>query len=259
MTSAEHNKKDIISSDAAVTVKFVLISLLISLVTLLMGAAAHCLSASYESVIAEGEERPILVVIDAGHGGEDGGCIGIDGTLEKDVNLDIAMRIKDIISSAGIRCVMTREEDTALYGMYGDLSDYKGQKKTYDLKNRLRFAEEHSDAVFVSIHMNSFPQSSCRGVQAYFSPNDKDSEALAESVKTSVRTYLQPENMREIKRAGSSIYILDRITRPAVLIECGFLSNPDECVELGKDGYRARLALSVASAIMEHVIKNQEK
>lgn len=240
-------------SAARLTLKFILTSLLISAVTLLMGAAAHLMSDSYEDALAPASEGAVLVIIDAGHGGEDGGCVGVDGTLEKDVNLDVARRIYNILSCSGIKCAMTRTEDVMLYSIYGELTDYTGKKKTYDLKNRLRFAEEYTDAVFVSIHMNSFPQSSCEGVQVYYSPNSSASEPLAAAVQTSVRTHLQKENDREIKRAESSIYILNRITRPAILVECGFLSNPTECAMLGDDEYRQRLALTVASAVAEYV------
>lgn len=245
-------------SPAKVTLKFTLISLLISAVTLAMGAAAHFMSDSYEDALASAAESPVLVVIDAGHGGEDGGCVGTDGTLEKDVNLDVAKRVYDILSCAGIKCSMTRTEDIMLYGLYGELSDYSGKKKTYDLKNRLIFGEEHTDAVFVSIHMNSFPQASCSGVQIYYSPNNDASKDLATAVQTSVRTYLQPDNKREIKRAGTSIYILNRITRPAILAECGFLSNPAECAALGTDDYKQQLALCIACAIAEHVLTTTE-
>ncbi len=248
------------NSAAYVTLKFILVSLLITAVTLAMGAAAHFLSDSYEDALADGQERPILVVIDAGLGGEDGGCSGADGTYDKDVNLDVAERIRDVLSSMGIKCVMTRTEDTALYDMYGELSDYTGQKKTYDLKNRLRFAEGYAEAVFVSVHMNAFPDPSCRGVQIYYSPNSDGSRELAEAMRSAVKARIQPENNREIKRAGSSIYILNRITRPAVLIECGFLSNPEECAALGQDGFKERLALVLAEATAEYVVgKNQAK
>ena len=240
-------------STAKITAKFILTALLISAVTLIMGAAVHLMSDSYEDALAPAEASPVLVVIDAGHGGEDGGCVGVDGTLEKDVNLDVARRVYNILSCAGIKCAMTRTEDVMLYDMYGELADYNGKKKTYDLKNRLAFAEDHTDAVFVSIHMNSFPQSSCEGVQVYYSPNNDASAALAETVQTAVRAYLQQRNEREIKRAGTSIYILNRITRPAILAECGFLSNPTECALLGEDEYRQRLALTVACAIAEYV------
>lgn len=246
------------ASDTKTILKFILISLIISAVTLILGAAAQLLSQSYEDTLAPAKKLDVTVVIDAGHGGEDGGCIGVDGTLEKDVNLDVSCRIRDILSSAGIKCVMTRTDDTMLYDFYGDLENYTGQKKTYDLKNRLRIGNEHTKAVFVSIHMNSFPQSSCEGVQVYYSPNHASSVSLAEAVQASVKTYLQPENDREIKRAGSSIYILNRISRPAILVECGFLSNPNECALLNDDNYKERLALCISSAIAEFVLSDAQ-
>lgn len=240
-------------SVTAIVTGFVLLSILLSAIALILGWGAIFFSPKIEDTLAENEPKPVRVIIDAGHGGEDGGAVGVDGTLEKNLNLSVSEIIYDILSSAGVSCVMTRTEDIMLYDMYDDLSDYKGHKKVYDLKNRLRFAEEYEDAVFVSIHMNSFSVEKYSGLQVYYSPNHRSSEVLAECVRASVQTYLQTDNERETKPAGSSIYILNRIKIPAILIECGFLSNREECKLLGEDDYRQKLALTISSAVIEYV------
>lgn len=200
----------------------------------------------------------VLVVIDAGHGGEDGGASGADGTLEKDINLELSRSIRDILSASGVGVIMTRNDDRLLYDAYGDLSDYKGKKKVYDLRNRLRIAEEHPEAVLLSIHMNAFSGKQYSGLQVYYSPNDASSSTLAGLVQSTVRRYVQPDNDRETKRAGSSIYLLNRLKSPGILVECGFLSNVVECQHLNDPAYRQSLALAIASGVMEFLAGSKE-
>ena len=199
---------------------------------------------------AAAPSRPIIV-IDAGHGGEDGGASGEDGTKEKDLNLLVAQSLADILTAAGYDVRMTRTDDRLLYDLYGDLTDYKGHKKTYDLRNRLRFTEEAGADLLISIHMNKFPQSQYSGLQVYYSPNAPESRTVAEVIRNYTKLYLQPENERETKAATSSIYLLHRIQRPAVMVECGFLSNEEELSRLKDDTYRRQLALVIACAAAE--------
>ena len=153
----------------------------------------------------------------------------------------------------GLNVEMTRTEDTLLYDMYNDLSDYSGQKKTYDLKNRVRFAKESECGLFCSIHMNKFAQSEYSGLQVYFSPNDSDSITAALRIQEAVADNLQKDNEREIKRAGSNIYVLHRSQMPAVLVECGFLSNEKDLSDLKDEKYRKKLAFTLASAMTEGI------
>lgn len=203
------------------------------------------------------EEKPITVVIDAGHGGEDGGCVAADGTLEKDLNLSVALDVYEILKSAGVSVALTRGEDEMLYDLYGDLYDYEGVKKTYDLKNRVRFAKESECLLFVSIHMNKFSDSQYSGLQVYYSPNDSDSITAALRIQSYIKDYLQPKNEREIKRAGSNIYVLHRSQMPAVLVECGFLSNPEERELLKGAEYRHKLSFCIAAAILDSLANFQ--
>ena len=201
------------------------------------------------------KKKPLTLIIDAGHGGEDGGTVGVNGEFEKDLNLKIAFALRDMALSAGYDTVMTRTEDILLYDRN---VDYKGRKKALDLLARVKIAEKYEDAVFVSIHMNAFPENKYSGLQVYYSKNHPLSGEIAKDIQDGARLSLQNENNRKIKPAGSNIYLLDRITIPSVLIECGFLSNPEECKKLGEEEYQRALALVIYSAIIESVDKNEK-
>lgn len=213
------------------------------------GAAVRSAAARIASD-ADVPPRPVIV-LDPGHGGEDGGASGSDGTPEKELNLSVATAVGDILTAAGYDVRLTRTDDRLLYGLYGDLSDYTGHKKTYDLRNRLRFAKEADAALFVSIHMNKFTDPQYSGLQVYYSQNLPQSRTAADLVQKYAKTYLQPENSRETKPAGSAIYLLSRSEMPALLIECGFLSNEEELARLKDPAYRQKLALTVACAVAE--------
>ena len=187
-------------------------------------------------------DEKVQVILDAGHGGQDGGASSDDGTLEKDLNLAVVLRAKDLLSACGYDVLLTRSDDS----MLGDGA--AGHKKLADLKYRLDYANAHPDALLFSVHMNFFPQESCRGIQLYYSDNDEKSIALAESLHARVKD-LQPDNRREIKKALSNIYLLDRVQIPAVLIECGFLSNADEAALLQSEDYQKTLSVLILSAI----------
>ncbi len=229
------------------------------LFALLFVGAAYLISVvltNYFSLLTEGERAiPIssevggaVFVIDPGHGGEDGGSSSGE-VLEKDLNLEVSRDVFYLCELFGVPAKITREDDRALYDLYGELEDYSGKKKAYDLKSRVRFAKEEGD-VYVGIHMNKFPVAKYRGLQVYYSPNDAASEEFAQMIQASAREHIDPENDREIKRAGSSIYVLDRLEIPAVLVECGFISCPEELALLLDPGYRLKVAGCVVSAAM---------
>lgn len=229
---------------------FFSLSLCMLLVSYFLGNTEKLLR-NTSAVSADAVTGPVTVVIDAGHGGEDGGCIGADGTLEKDLNLTIAKNVSDMLSASGVSVRLVRQDDALLYDMYGDLEDYTGKKKTYDLKNRVRFAKESECEIFVSIHMNKFTQPEYNGLQVYYSGNDSDSITAALRIQEHVRDYLQPDNDRQIKRAGSNIYLLHRLQMPAVLVECGFLSNPYELENLKDPEYQKKLSLCITAGILD--------
>ena len=194
--------------------------------------------------------RDLTVVLDAGHGGEDGGASSASGFLEKDLNLDIAFRVKELLEAAGVRVVMTRETDVLLYDK---TADYKGRKKALDLAARRKIAEETENAIFVSIHMNAYPQTQYQGLQVWYSPNHENSENLAKNLQSAAKLHLQPTNNRQVKAATSSIYLLHRLTCPAILVECGFLSNEAEAAHLADEAYRTELAFVIFYGILEGI------
>ncbi len=192
------------------------------------------------------------VIIDAGHGGEDGGTQTPSGVLEKDLNLKIAELLKTELEKLGINVVMTRTEDKLLY----DTSvDFKGQKKKLDAEARLKIVEENPNSIFVSIHMNSYTSPQYSGLQVWYSQNHADSLPLAKAVQEYNNTHFQVQNTRTTKPASESIYILQKIQAPAIIIECGFLSNPREAASLCDAGYRMALSKSLAKSIAEYMEK----
>ncbi len=190
-----------------------------------------------------------VVILDAGHGGEDGGAIGVSGALEKDLNLSVALTLSELLRGAGIEVILTRSEDRLLYE---EDENIKGHRKEYDLKNRLEVAEAHPEAIFVSIHMNAFPDPSCRGLQVYYAKTE-GSALLASHIQGAVKARLQSWNRRVPHAATSSIYLLDHAVSCAVLVECGFLSSPEECVRLQEKDYRSELCFSIFCGMMEYI------
>ncbi len=203
---------------------------------------------------AEPEKKYTTVIIDAGHGGEDGGTQTASGVLEKNLNLTIAEMLKKQLEDMGIEVIMTRTEDKLLY----DTSvDYEGRKKKLDAAARLKIVEDTPNALFVSIHMNSYVSPKYSGLQVWYSENDPESLSLAKTIQERNNTLFQIGNTRQTKSAGDSIYLLSQIQSPAVLIECGFLSNPREAASLCDSGYQIALAKSIAESISEY-IKNAQ-
>ena len=158
--------------------------------------------------------------------------------------------MRDMLTLAGVEAVMTRTEDRLLYT---EEQNIKGHRKENDLRNRLVMSEGYENGMLVSVHMNTFPEESCRGLQVYYSPNDPDSRIVADNIQSSARALLQPYNNRHTKEAGSSIYLLHRSNNPAVLVECGFLSNWEECAKLSTKDYQRRLSFSIFCGIMEYI------
>lgn len=194
----------------------------------------------------------ITIVLDAGHGGEDGGCEG-NGLVEKDLNLDIALTVASLLREQGVNVVLTRDTDILLYDRN---SDYQGKKKAQDVRKRLEIAQNQENPVLVSIHMNYFAETKYSGLQVWYSKNDSRSKALANFIQSNVKNTLQQNNKRTIKEATSSIFLLHNATFPAVLIECGFLSNPDEAHALGDAEYRHQLANVIFKSIMDYISQN---
>lgn len=188
------------------------------------------------------------IIIDAGHGAPDGGAVGSTGVLEKDLNLSVARYLQKFFESNGTNVLLTRSDDNGIYDVEGSIKN----KKVSDIKNREKLVLESDADLFISIHMNKFPESKYNGPQVFYSANDKNSELLAKCIQQSMIAALNPENKREIKKADGSIYLLKNIKLPAVLVECGFLSNSIEEQKLIDVSYQRQLAWSMYCGIIEY-------
>lgn len=202
---------------------------------------------------AEASSMPITqktIIVDAGHGGDDGGAIGIDGTVEKDINLDIALKLEKILKFYGFNVIMTRTQDVMTCD---DGLDSLRKRKISDIHNRFELMRKNPDAIFISVHQNKFEDSSQHGTQVFYSGNDERSKELAEAIQTSVTLTLQRKNDRVVKKSGSGIYLLYHAKIPAVLVECGFISNSDEVKKLKDESYRMKLAILIADGLLKYL------
>ena len=189
------------------------------------------------------------VIIDAGHGGFDGGAVAPDGTVEKDINLKISNLISDMLKTAGYKVILTREADVSTDDVE---TDTIAIRKKSDLKNRLKLMKDYPDAIFVSIHLNKFTTSAARGSQVFYNGKISESKQLGECIQNSIVNLLQPENNRVNKQATSSTYLLYNATLPAVLVECGFLSNKAELELLKNENYQKKMALCCFFGITDY-------
>lgn len=187
------------------------------------------------------------LVIDAGHGGFDGGAVGAGGVTEQGINLSIARHTEALAGFFGIPTVMTRTDEGALG--YVDGRPIRENKVT-DIRERERIANETENPVFLSIHLNKFEQSQYHGAQVFYSKNNPRSKTLAESAQAALIAGVDPENKREAKQAGSTIYLMKKLDCPAVVIECGFLSNPAEAEKLQQEEYHKQLAICIISGYL---------
>ena len=190
------------------------------------------------NVVAAGK----VIVIDSGHGGDDPGKIGINQAKEKDVNLKIAKKVKKRLKKEGWKVVMTREEDV----MLGDAE--KGNRKIHDMKARVELINKTMPAMAVSIHQNSYQEAEIHGAQVFYYSHSQDGKRMAETMQKAL-LMADEENTRQAK-GNDTYYLLKRTEVPTIIVECGFLSNPQEAEKLTEDGYQKKLAQAITSGII---------
>ena len=194
------------------------------------------------------EENNKVIVIDPGHGGIDGGAKSENGVIEKDINLSISLKTKAALESKGYKVIMTRSEDVGLYTEGKKVRE----KKIEDLGNRVKIKKDNKCDAFISIHQNMFPQKNCKGAQVW-SANNEPSQKLGRIIQQKFKEEVDQNNKREAKVAKKEYKILnDGYEGASVIVECGFLSNPEECELLGKDDYQNKIANTLANAIDEY-------
>ena len=186
------------------------------------------------------------VIIDPGHGGIDVGTVGIDGSLEKNINLSISLDLYEFLMVSGINTVLTRDGDYEMYRA--------GEQRTKsDLYNRMDYINSVPDSILISIHQNHFENEAEWGTQVWYSPNDEISPTIADKILNSVKKNIQPENKRENKVSDNSYYILYKAQKPSVMVECGFVSNENENKRLQDKEYQRDMAYSILVGICEDV------
>ena len=210
-----------------------------------------CISISSIPTVKEQDYNEFTIIIDAGHGGEDGGAVAFDGTYEKDINLQIATKLNEFLSLLGYNTHMVRTEDLALHN---DGLDTIRARKNSDLKNRLKLMDIYKQCYYVSIHQNKYDDSDIWGAQVFYSPNNSQSKELAEILQATIVNNLQPENHRKIKPSGTNIFILYNAIKPAVMIECGFVSNVNDLYNLKDNLYQNKLAFTISQAVVNYKI-----
>ena len=188
-------------------------------------------------------EDRTCIIVDAGHGGIDGGATSCSGVLESQINLDIALRLNDLLCFLGYDTKMVRTTDTSIYTEGNTIA----AQKVSDLKQRVKLVNETENAILISIHQNTFSDNRYSGAQVFYA-DDEISRRLAQELQADFIATLNPGSKRKCK-ASDGIYLMQNIQRPGVLIECGFLSNPEEEARLRNDGYQKELACVVASCI----------
>ena len=189
------------------------------------------------------------LILDAGHGGEDGGAVSLSGHKESLINLSITLKLDQILALMGEPPLLLRETDISLHD---DGAVTIREKKVSDLKNRVKTAGQYPAATLVSIHQNSYPEPQYRGTQVFFS-STAGSQQLAQSLQNAFSVHLQPENIRQAKEIPDSVYLMNHIQNRAVLVECGFLTNPEEDVLLQQDDYQCKLALILGAALADAI------
>lgn len=188
------------------------------------------------------------VIIDAGHGGEDGGTSSASGLVEKDINLELAFILKEKLEAEGVKVILTRDTDKLLYDRN---VNYQGRKKKLDMAARLEIINNTENCIFISLHMNAFSDSRYSGLQVWYSDTNPDSQSLAGIIQANIKANLQPNNNRKIKSAGTSIYLLSQSSCPAVLVECGFLSNVAEAKLFEDAKYKDALATQLCDSVIQ--------
>ena len=186
------------------------------------------------------------VVIDAGHGGRDSGKVAVNGAIEKDINLEIAQKLKIFLEAQDVEVIMTRETDQGLY------SENASNKKVEDMKKRLVIIESAAASIAVSIHQNSFPQESVRGAQVFYYSSSKEGKKLAEIIQARLIGGVDPANKR-LAKGNDSYFLLTKTSIPLAIIECGFLSNAAEAEKLSDDYYQEKIAWAIHIGIMQYL------
>ena len=203
-----------------------------------------------DSAVSNVSDTKPLIIIDAGHGGKDGGAVAPDGTEEQYLNLAIALKMNDYLIKKGYKTLLIRDNNNSIHDVNANTIK---EQKVSDIRNRLKISESHKNSLFVSVHQNYFTESKYNGTQVFYSPNNPESEVLASFVQKSVVKKLQPDNTRQIKKCDKSVYLMYKTNAVAILAECGFLSNIEELEKLKNEDYQNKMAQAICDGIIDYI------
>ncbi len=199
-----------------------------------------------EDMEVSAESTGYVVVLDAGHGGNDPGKVGVDGSLEKDINLNLVYKLKEMLEAADVTVILTRQEDSGLY------QDSDANKKRADMKARCELIEESQADLVVSIHQNSYHNEEVKGAQVFYYTSSEEGQKLARQIEESFRDVIGEENTRQAK-ANAEYYLLLHTSCPTAIVECGFLSNWEEAERLQDEGYQDKLAWAIHLGVLAYL------
>lgn len=196
------------------------------------------------------KEKKICIVVDAGHGGSDPGKVGVNDALEKDINLELALKLKKLLEQKDVEVVLTRDSDVGLY------SEDANNKKADDMQKRCKIIADADPVFTVSLHQNSYTSPEVKGAQVFYYGQSATGKELAEILQESLITHVDPENTRTAK-ANESYYLLKKTPTPTVIVECGFLSNPTEAKLLLDSDYQDKLVRAIYMGIISYLEKEE--
>ncbi len=203
-----------------------------------------------ESSVIKQPYEPPIIILDAGHGGMDGGCSSVNGTPEKGINLNILLHLRELLRINGYTVEVTRDTDRSIHD---DGVEGIANQKSSDMDNRLELFNKYDNAICLSIHQNQFTDPAYSGAQMFYSNQVKGSSALAQSIQDAFVSQLQPENTREIKLCGEELFLCYFCENPTVMVECGFLSNPYEAALLESEEYQQKVAFTIFCGLQNYL------
>lgn len=206
----------------------------------------------FKSMVGRADKEPIIVVIDAGHGGRDPGKVGVNGVLEKDINLKISFKLKNLLELNDIEVIMTREDDNGLY------SETDSNKKNVDLNKRVDMIQSNEADLAVSIHQNSFSEEYVKGAQVFYHVQSQEGKRLAEIIQEQLKETIADGNHRKAK-SNSNYYMLKKTQCPLVIVECGYMSNYKESALLVDEEYQEKLAWGIHLGILHYLNERENK
>lgn len=191
-----------------------------------------------------------VIIVDAGHGGADGGAVSSNGISEADINLQIALKLQNLLEESGATVILTRSDENAIYNFD---EDTLREKKISDTKNRVKIGNNSSADIFVSIHLNKINESQYNGWQTFYKTGNENGKKLATAIQNNLNQSMQKQNDR-VPLKISNVYIVKYVEIPTVIVECGFLSNPEEEKNLQENTYQNKLAWGIYNGIMDYFL-----